>query len=198
TESATAVFTLAQNLGSFNNQISASSMTTVNVVDASISIAPDDVNEVGQSHTFVVTVTQSINGASSAAAGASVTVTLTNANGAASNPAGPFTGTTDSNGQFQVTFTSNSAGTVTGHAAADVVFSGPPTVTVHRETDSTHGSSGDAVKTFVAGSLRWLKIDGDTNQPLAGATFVVTATGGTAASSGHSPLSASLVDHIRL
>src|SRR5262249_11698175 len=46
-ESATAVFTLAQNFGSFDNQISASSMTTVHEVDANVSIAPNAVNEVG-------------------------------------------------------------------------------------------------------------------------------------------------------
>src|SRR5262249_41279828 len=83
TNSAEGIFTLAQNLGNFSNRIHApSNVAPVNVVDANISIAPDAVNAVGQSHTFTVTVRQVLNGVSSAAAGASVTVSLTNQNGA--------------------------------------------------------------------------------------------------------------------
>src|SRR5262249_52265561 len=49
-------------------------------------------------------------------------------------------------------------------------------------------------KTFVAGTLKWLKVDGNNNNaPLGSATFLVTATGGTAAS--NSPGSASVVDN---
>src|SRR5262249_8741656 len=105
-DSTTAHFTLAQNLGNFSNIIKASSQATpVNVVDAGISIAPSGFNEINNPHTFTVTVTQFVNGISSAAAGALVTVNLTNTNGSTTSPT-TFTGTTDSSGHFSVTFTS--------------------------------------------------------------------------------------------
>jgi uncharacterized repeat protein (TIGR01451 family) len=149
-ESATVVFTLAQNLGSFSNQISASSMTTVHVVDANISIVPNAVNEVGAEHTFVVTVNQILDSHSSLAAGANVTVTLTNANGASFTQfdSVPLTlsGTTDSNGHFSVSFTSLTAGQVIGNAMATLTVSGVP---LTRGTGDSHtGDSGPATKTF--------------------------------------------------
>jgi uncharacterized repeat protein (TIGR01451 family) len=319
TDSALARFTLEQNLGNFSNIIPAQSQVVpVNIVDASISIAPDKVDEVGDEHTFVVTVTQTLNGVTSAAVGANVHVTLTNANGASytqfdgvplvlsgttdsnghfsvsftSQTAGEvigsatadltvsgvalhratgdgqsgdtgaatkrfvdatvtiapnatngiteahtftvmvmqndglgggfvpavgasvavtltnsggasytqfdgvplvLSGTTDANGNFQVTFTSDTAGQVIGNATAMLTVSGVP---LTRATGDSHsGDSGPATKTFVSGSLKWLKINGDTNQPLGGATFVVTATGGTAALSDHTPTSVTVVDN---
>jgi hypothetical protein len=116
------------------------------VVDARISIAPNGVNEVNGPHTFTVTVTKNDGGGYVAAAGASVTVTLTNGLGATADPAGPFTGTTDANGQFKVTFTSATAGTVTGHASASFTFHG---LVLSRQTDGLLGNSGDVVKRFV-------------------------------------------------
>src|SRR5438270_2522890 len=101
---------------------------TKRFVDARISIAPNAVNGITEPHTFTVTVMQDdgltaaqggdgVTGFT-AASGASVTVTLTNSSGAVANPAGPITGTTNGGGQFSVTFTSNTAGTVTGNATA--------------------------------------------------------------------------------
>src|ERR1051325_2953016 len=90
------------------------------VVDAKITIAPDDTNFVGFPHTFTVTVSAD-NGDGTGFhpfANANVTVTLTPSNGANPIPSGPLTGTTDGNGQFKVTFTSNSAGKVVGSASA--------------------------------------------------------------------------------
>src|SRR5207249_281996 len=55
-------------------------------------------------------------------------------------------------------------------------------------------SSQDAVKTFVQGSLRWIKRD-SAGALLGGATFHVCATGGTAASAGHTPLCVDVVDN---
>jgi hypothetical protein len=49
-------------------------------------------------------------------------------------------------------------------------------VPLHRETDGVAPNSDDAVKTWVAGSLVWHKIDGDTLLPLGGATFEVCRT----------------------
>src|SRR5262249_41549929 len=61
TNSAEVVFTLAQNLGAFSNQIHApSQVAVVHTVDASISIAADDINAVGDPHTFTVTVNKTI------------------------------------------------------------------------------------------------------------------------------------------
>ena len=127
--------------------------TSFPICSAAISIAPDDVNEVGQSHTFTVTASQVIGGVLSPAPdGTLVDVTLTNANGAVNSitantcdDQGPLPHGTV-NGTCDITFTSNSAGTVTGHAEADVVLGGEP---FHVATDGTGNNSGDAVKRFV-------------------------------------------------
>jgi hypothetical protein len=155
TDSPTAGFTLVQSpIFQGTNVIHASASSTVHIVDANISIAPSAVNEVGQEHTFTVTVNQILDGVSSAAQGASVTVTLTGTNGANPVPfdSVPFmlSGTTDSNGQFFVHFTSLTAGIVTGHATATLTVSGVP---LARATDSTHGSTGDATKRFVDANI---------------------------------------------
>src|SRR5262249_38624986 len=83
-------------------------------------------------------------------AGVSVSVTLTNGNGALANPSGPFSGSTDANGQFKVTFTSATPGTVTGSACADPTVGGP---SVHVCTNGTGDNSGPAVKTFVDANI---------------------------------------------
>src|SRR5262249_31707076 len=68
------------------------------------------------------------NGVSTAAAGANVTVTLTNTNGASYTQFDSvplvLSGTTDASGHFQVTFTSNTAGQVIGNATATLTVSG--------------------------------------------------------------------------
>ena len=53
-----------------------------NICGASISIAPDDVNEVGEDHTFTVTVLQELGETTAPAEGVIVDVTLSDANGA--------------------------------------------------------------------------------------------------------------------
>ena len=52
------------------------------------------------------------------AVGVAVQITLGNAAGAAATPAGPFNALTDGNGLTTATFTSNTPGTVTGHAVS--------------------------------------------------------------------------------
>ena len=128
-------------------------------VDANITISPDAVNPVNKNHTFTVTVQQddglvaNFNGGSGVvgdpyngfgpAVGVPVTVTLTDTNGATTTPT-TYTGTTDSNGQFQVTFTSPTAGTVIGNATTTVFGD------VVRSTGDGHaGDSGPATKNFV-------------------------------------------------
>jgi hypothetical protein len=136
-----------------------------------IGIAPDDVNEVGQPHTFTVNLDKTIGSATEPAPdGTIVDVTLTDANGAAvdvSEDTCADPGTV--NGTCTVTFTSDTAGTVTGHAAADIVVDG---VTTHVETDATGENSGDAVKRFVDAKIS-IGPD-DTNNVGDSHTFTVT------------------------
>jgi uncharacterized repeat protein (TIGR01451 family) len=175
---------------------------TKTFVDAKISIAPNATNGITEPHTFTATVLQddgltadqggdNVTGFGPAA-GASITVALTNTGGAVAIPSTPLSGTTDANGQFSVTFTSDSAGQVTGSATATPSVGG---VALTRATGDSHtGDGSPATKTFVAGSLRWKKVD-EAGNLLGGATFLVTATGGTAASAGHTPLSVSVLDN---
>jgi uncharacterized repeat protein (TIGR01451 family) len=148
-DSSVAHFTLAQNLGTFANIIFTNTAVApvVHVVGANVGIAPNATNAVGQPHTFTVTVNQVIDGVSSADAGANVTVTLTSINGANAVPSTPLTGTTNGSGQFQVTFSSATAGQVIGNATATLSVLG---VILTRATgDSNVGDSGSATKTFV-------------------------------------------------
>jgi uncharacterized repeat protein (TIGR01451 family) len=167
--------------------------------DAQITIAPNATNGISEPHTFTVTVLENAGDGSGyvAAQGVTVTVALTSPNNA--NPileSGSLTGPTDANGQFQVTFTSSSAGDVIGNASTSFTLNG---VTLTRATGDGLGESGStdsgpADKTFVSGTLKWLKVDGNNNNaPLGGATFLVTATAGTAAS--NSPGTATVVDN---
>ena len=115
---------------------------------ASITISPNAVNEVGANHTFNVHVSKTVGGTPQPAAGVTPTVTLTAANGAAVVPvsdtcAAPGTNAT---GDCAVTFTSNTAGTVTGHATASVTIG---TETFNVATDGVAPNSSDAVKRFV-------------------------------------------------
>jgi hypothetical protein len=119
-------------------------------VDLKISIAPTETNEVGQDHTFTVTAKQDKGdgaGFVNVPNGTAVDVTLTDANGAdhdtsSDTCADPGT----SGGQCTVTFSSDTAGTVTGHASITVTIGG---IEVTRETDGVDDNSGNAVKTYV-------------------------------------------------
>ncbi|HEX5015239.1 MAG TPA: prealbumin-like fold domain-containing protein [Candidatus Limnocylindrales bacterium] len=157
-------------------------------VDAKIGIAGTDTDGIGETHTFTVTVEKDTGtGSFVAASGVDVDVTLDNASGAdydilagttcdvvGSGDTFDHAGTdTNASGQCVVNFTSASAGTVTGSATASVSITGlanPIVVT----TDDT-GSTGDAVKTFLDGTLVWHKVDQD-GAPLGGATFEVCRT----------------------
>jgi len=122
-------------------------------VNAAIVIAPNATNEVGQPHTFTVTLLFDTGGGlQPAGAGQTVTVTLTNGNGAVANPAGPFTLTTNASGQVSVTFTSATPGTVTGNASWTGSVSGSAPFTVM--TDGVAPNSGPAVKTFVDANIQ--------------------------------------------
>jgi hypothetical protein len=77
-------------------------------------------------------------------------ITLTNSNGAVAVPAGPLNTVTDANGQCKITFTSQTAGQVTGNASSTMSIGGQ-SVTV--TTNATGDNSGPAVKTFVDASI---------------------------------------------
>jgi uncharacterized surface anchored protein len=146
-------------------------------VDAYITIGPPDAtNTVGDDHTFTVHVFQDSgdgNGFVDVPDDTIVTVVLTDSDGAQSSVsedtcADPGTVA----GECTVTFSSPTAGTVTGHASVSHPLGG---IAVFRETDGEGNNSGDAVKHFVAGSIAWLKHDNAGNL-LAGATFTVCKT----------------------
>src|SRR5262249_26036176 len=102
-DSSVAHFTLVQDLGTFPNIIFTNTAVApvVHIVSATVSIAPNATNAVGQPHTFTVTADKIIDGVPSAAAGANVTVSLNSINGANAVPSTPLTGTTNGSGQFQ-------------------------------------------------------------------------------------------------
>ena len=143
-------------------------------VDAKIVIEPDAINGIGEDHTFIVTVMEDDGSGSGfqPAQGESVTVTLIDAGGAAAVVSNDTCGSTDANGQCEVTFTSDTAGTVTGHAESNVQVGG---LSLFRETDGVAPNSDDAVKTFIDGSLTWIKHNSQGNL-LGGATFEVCRT----------------------
>src|SRR5262249_35076304 len=95
---------------------------TKTFVDAEIAIAPDATNEVGHSHTFTVTLMKALGDGAGfvPAAGEHVSFSLTPSNGATipNPPTGSCVGggsTTDGSGQCTISFTSPTAGKVTGH-----------------------------------------------------------------------------------
>src|SRR5262249_17982773 len=104
--------------GDANYQASDGACEPLQVVKASISIAPSATNEVGASHTFTVTLSKDLgNGAGFVpAAGEHVTVSLADANGASSSvQAGSSTcddpgPNTNAAGQCTLMFTSPTAG----------------------------------------------------------------------------------------
>ena len=113
-------------------------------VNARISITPNATNEVGAPHTFTVTLEKDPGtGTFVAAAGEHVDVTLTDSNGAAHTaPTGTCTNAganTDAAGQCTITFTSPTAGKVTGHATSTLSVNGSAPFTV--ETDGVAPNS---------------------------------------------------------
>ena len=153
-------------------------------VEAKISIGPDDTNSVQESHTFTVSVQQNdglaagqggdgVDGFGPAPDGTTPTVTLTDSGGAINSISSNTCSSPGTvNGSCSVTFTSNTAGTVTGHATVTFTVGG---LSLTRATDGTHGSTGDATKVFVAGSLAWFKND-NAGARQGGATFEVCRT----------------------
>jgi peptidyl-tRNA hydrolase len=178
-------------------------------VDALIRIAPDDTNEVGQPHTFTVSVdkNEGAGGGFVAAAGGHVVVTLTNQNGAnhvidaGASTCDDAGDNLDDNGQCTLTFTSNSAGTVVGNAAVTLDVGG---LTLVRDSDPVSstppgpGGSGPATKVFVDGNIT-IAPD-QTNEVGQPHTFTVTVKKNAGDGNGFVPASVgdvdfTLVDH---
>jgi len=145
-------------------------------VDARISIDPDDVNRVGQSHTFTVLVEGDTGSGFGAVDDEAVTVNLsgdadsvvdTCANGTGD------AGDSEATGQCFVTFTSDTPGTVTGSASATVTLStseGDKDLPV--STGDSNSPTGSAIKRFVDA---WISIDpDDVNRVGQNHTFTVT------------------------
>lgn len=155
-------------------------------VDAQLDIAPNDTNGIGEPHTFTVTAQADLgSGTWVAATDGHVDVTTvdnpltmnsTQAGTAAQNTCRDAGDNLDSNGQCTFTIVSSKAGTVTAHAAASLnLTTAQGNITLTRETDGAANNSDNAVKTFVDGSLAWIKHDGD-GALLGGATFEVCRT----------------------
>src|SRR6266536_3942375 len=124
-------------------------------VNAKIAIAPSATNEVGQAHTFTVTLMKDTANGSGfvAAAGEHVSFTLTDSNGAtstlnaASSTCDDAGANTDASGQCLIVVNSTTAGKVTAHASSTLSVAGSAAFTV--ATDGSGLNSSDAVKTYV-------------------------------------------------
>jgi hypothetical protein len=142
-------------------------------VNAFITIAPSATNPVGVPHTFVVQVFADNGdgtGFHQVQDSEPVTETLTAGNGASITQINPGSGTGLASATYNlttttafnpgVTFTSPTAGTVTGHATTTIVVDG---VTLTRQTNGVGNNSGDAVKTFANPAIAIVKLTNGTN-----------------------------------
>lgn len=168
-----------------NNSVSDEDSKTVKVVGANISIDPlTATNYINSPHTFTVTVMKNDGSGWVPAAGEHADFFLTDNGGAiavldsALSTCDDVGANTDALGQCTIVLNSATAGTITIHATVDVVI-GSETLT--RATDGTLGSSGDAVKTYVAGALEISKVVEGLGSVVNSASltkdFTVTVTG---------------------
>ena len=138
------------------------------VVDAKISITPNGTNRVGATHTFTATVSVNDgNGFTPALDGTLVTFTI-DSDTASSQPNPPASCTTVG-GSCTTSISSLTTGVTTVSAHTTLAVGG---VTLTRHTDTTHGSSGPATKTWVNAKIA-ITPDG-TNRVGAPHTFTVT------------------------
>jgi hypothetical protein len=151
-------------------------------VNARISISPNATSPVGAPQTLTVTLQQDIgDGAGFVAAPAQhVDVTLTDAGGAVhTTPTGTCTDSgpnTDADGQCTITFTSNSAGAVTGHASSIVSVAGSAPFTVSTGSGAPNGP--DAVTTWQQATQTIAFTSTPPNPALVGGSYAPSATGG--------------------
>ena len=143
-------------------------------VDARLTISPSATNEVGDPHTFTVTVSDDPGtGTFAPFQGATAHVTLTDSNGSAHAAAAGtcVTGTTDANGQCTIVVNSTAPGQVGVHVGTTITVNGQ---SITRATaDGLSGDSADDTKTFVDS---FITITPATATNPLNATHVFTAT----------------------
>ncbi|HEX5015240.1 MAG TPA: prealbumin-like fold domain-containing protein [Candidatus Limnocylindrales bacterium] len=187
TGSASATVALTTDQGNINVAVSTTDANSPTgnaikrFVDARISIDPDDTNSILEFHTFTVLVEVNTGSGWVAYDDDAVTVGLTgdadNVTDNCANGTGDAGDTpTETTGRCTVSFNSNTVGDVVGSASATVsITTTQGSINVPVSTGDANSPTGGATKSFVAGSVRWLKKDGDGNL-LGGATFEVCRT----------------------
>ena len=143
-------------------------------VDARITIQTSDTNGIGEPHTFTVTVEKNLGlgGGWVPAAGVNVDASETGIGSITGGTCDNTGGDTDASGECTIVVNSNSAGQSTVNATATVAVSG---VNIAVSTTGYGAHDISNVKTWVDGSLTWLKHDNN-GQLLGGATFEVCRT----------------------
>ncbi len=141
-------------------------------LDAFITIGSDDTNGITEPHAFIVHVEVDDGSGFQAAVGVFPSISFTGGTPGYVDTSDCDDGT-DANGNCVVIINSNVAGTFTAHATVTVtVVTAAGNVDLTRSTDGDDPNSGDAIKEYVAGSLRWTKVD-ESLGLLGGATFEV-------------------------
>jgi hypothetical protein len=142
--------------------------TENDVLDAAITIGADATNEVGDSHTFDITL--SVFGGSPP-----YTATITPSGGPDGSTTSCGTPTNLGGGIYACTYTVNSSTptVITAHAAAVVEDAATPKGRVQVETDGVGENSGDAVKTYADMRIRLSPLTAENG---IGESHTVTAT----------------------
>ena len=123
-------------------------------IDAKINLTPlTGTNSINVAHTITATVMKNLGSGFVAANSVLVTFSLSS-NTAGAAFVGNSTCTTNASGQCSVQINSATPGSVDIHGSVDVLIG---SLTLHRETDSTHGSSGNANKVYQAGKIIIIK-----------------------------------------
>ena len=141
-------------------------------VDARISITPNGTNGITEPHTFTVTVEQNDGSGWAAASGVTVTGALEAGSVGSITGGTCSSGTTDASGQCTIIVNSNTPGTATADASTTVTIG---SFSIDVATNGYGAYTVENQKTWIAGSLAWVKHDQNGNL-LGGATFQVCRT----------------------
>lgn len=184
TVQASATVTVAGTAGSANVAVATngygqnSISNTKTWVDADITISASATNNITEAHTFTVTIRKDSGSGMAPAEGVNVLASAV-AGGVGSITGGTCDNTggdTNSSGQCTIVVQSAVAGSLTVNASATVRVNGTAGFADVSVSTTGHGAySISNVKTWVDGTLRWLKHDGDGNL-LGGAEFKVCRT----------------------
>ncbi len=136
---------------SFSSELKDFALGTFNTCDANITITPDGVNEVTDSHQFTAKVQTNATGTFvNAPAGTKIDFTIISGPGALTASSCLTAGTT---GECSVSLSSSTSGT-TVVAASTTVQVGPTTVTRSTNGNAGAGGSGNATKEWVDGYIK--------------------------------------------